>query len=138
MKALKHQGLSRDDLPYRAPLQPFGSWFALIATAIVTLFKGRARTHQYIQSALTNNMDTGFDTFIPFTKDTFVTSYIGLPTFVLFWGGYKLWFRTKVIPISEIDLVSGKRVIDEEEERYLHMQELKGPRTRWQKIWDAL
>jgi len=81
---------------------------------------------------------TGFDTFMPFTKDTFVTSYIALPAFVLFWGGYKLWYRTSVIPLAEIDLVSGKRVIDEDEERYLKMQEAKGPQTRWQKIWDAL
>lgn len=40
MKALKAQGMSRDDLPYKAPFQPWGSWFALVATAIITLFKG--------------------------------------------------------------------------------------------------
>ncbi|KAG6832374.1 hypothetical protein H0H92_002642 [Tricholoma furcatifolium] len=54
MKALKVHGLDRQNLPYKAPLQPWGSWFALIATAIITVFKG-------------------FDTFIPFTVDTFVT-----------------------------------------------------------------
>lgn len=54
MRALKAQGISRDDLPYKAPFQPYGSWFALISAAIITLFKG-------------------FDTFIPFTKATFVT-----------------------------------------------------------------
>lgn len=40
MKALKAQGISRDSLPYKAPFQPYGSWFALIATGIITLFKG--------------------------------------------------------------------------------------------------
>lgn len=54
MRALKAHGMSRDDLPYKAPFQPWGSWFALIATGIITIFKG-------------------YDTFIPFTKDTFVT-----------------------------------------------------------------
>ena len=119
MKALEFNGISRDSLPYKAPLQPFGSWFALIATAIVTIFKG-------------------FDTFIPFTTDTFITSYIALPAFVLFWAGYKLWFRTKVIPIERVDLVTGKREIDEEEERFNQLEALKGPRTRWQKLWDSL
>jgi yeast amino acid transporter len=57
MKALKVHGMSRDDLPYKAPFQPFGSWFALISTGIITLFKG-------------------FDTFIPFTKDKFITYVI--------------------------------------------------------------
>ncbi|OBZ75307.1 hypothetical protein A0H81_04423 [Grifola frondosa] len=51
MGAIKAQGMSRDDLPYKAPFQPFGSWFALISTTIIMIFKG-------------------FDTFIPFTQDT--------------------------------------------------------------------
>ncbi|EMD38505.1 hypothetical protein CERSUDRAFT_113683 [Gelatoporia subvermispora B] len=119
MNAVKTQGLSRDSLPYKAPLQPFGSWFALISTAIITLFKG-------------------FDTFIPFTKDTFVTSYIALPAFVLFWGGYKLYYRSRVIPLDDVDLVTGKKEIDEEEERFNHKQALLGPRGRWQTIWDSL
>lgn len=119
MAALKKQGFSRDDLPYKAPFQPYGSWFALISTGIITLFKG-------------------FDTFIPFTTDTFVTSYIALPTFVAFWAGYKFWFKTKLIPLDKVDLISGKREIDEEEKKFLAEQEALGPRSRWQKIFDSL
>ena len=78
------------------------------------------------------------DTFLPFTKATFVTSYIVLPVFALFWGGYKLVYRTRVIPVDKVDLITGKREIDEEEERFNREQELKGPRTRWQRIWDTL
>ena len=119
MRALRYNGISRDSLPYKAPLQPFGSWFAIVSTAIITIFKG-------------------FDTFLPFTKDTFVTSYIGLPTFVLFWGFYKIWHKTKVIPIEKVDLITGKREIDEEEERFNHAEALKGPKTGLQRIWDFL
>ncbi|KAI0831198.1 dicarbixylic amino acid permease [Trametes gibbosa] len=119
MKALKAQGMSRDDLPYKAPFQPWGSWVALVATAIITIFKG-------------------FDTFIPFTKDTFVTAYIGLPVFVVFYVGYKLYYRTSLIPSEKVDLITGKREIDEEEERFNREQEARGPRTRWQKLWENL
>ncbi|KAI0646950.1 dicarbixylic amino acid permease [Trametes meyenii] len=119
MKALKAQGMSRNDLPYKAPFQPFGSWFALIATGIITIFKG-------------------FDTFIPFTKDTFVTSYIGIPAFALFYGGYKIYYRSTLIPSDKVDLVTGKREIDEEEERFNKEQEARGPRSRWQRIWEDL
>ncbi|KAI0670483.1 dicarbixylic amino acid permease [Trametes maxima] len=119
MKALKAQGMCRDDLPYKAPFQPYGSWFALIATGIITLFKG-------------------FDTFIPFTKDTFVTSYIGIPAFLLFYGMYKIYYRSKLIPSDKVDLVTGKREIDEEEERFNKEQEARGPRSRWQRIWEDL
>jgi len=119
MKVLKAKGISRDTLPYKAPLQPFGSWFALIATGIVTFFKG-------------------YDTFMPFTTDKFITSYIGIPVFLILWIGYKLYFRTKVIPLNDVDILTGKREIDEEEEAYLRSQEEKGPRTWKQKFWDAL
>ncbi|VDC06581.1 unnamed protein product [Peniophora sp. CBMAI 1063] len=119
MKALKVQGISRDTLPYKAPWQPYGSWFALVSTAIITLFKG-------------------FDTFMPFVTGTFVTAYIGLPTFVVFWAGYKLFYRTKVIPSEQVDLITGLRDIDEEEQRFIQEQEAKGPRSFWKRLWDDM
>lgn len=119
MKALEVQSIPRSNLPYRAPFQPYGSYFALVVTGIITFFKG-------------------FDTFMPWNHKTFITSYIGAPVFFGLWLGYKLFYRTRVIPPAEVDLVSGKRQIDEEEERYLAKQEAKGPRTTWQKIWDSL
>jgi amino acid transporter len=119
MKALKVQGLSRDELPYKAPFQPWGSYFALITTGIITFFKG-------------------YDAFIPFKSDTFVTSYIAIPIFFVLWAGYKLYFKTEIIPLMQVDLISGKREIDEEEEQFLLEQAKLGPRTRWQRIWDSL
>ena len=119
MKALKVQGYSRDDLPYKAPFQPWGAYFALTTTGIITFFKG-------------------YDTFIPFKTDTFVTAYVAVPTFFFLWAGYKLIFKTKMIPLEQVDLISGKREIDEEEERFLAEQAKLGPRTRWQQIWDSL
>jgi yeast amino acid transporter len=52
MQALKAQGISRDELPYKAPYQPYGNYFALISTGIIAFFKG-------------------FDTFIPWNKSQF-------------------------------------------------------------------
>ncbi|KAF8654054.1 hypothetical protein AX16_003589 [Volvariella volvacea WC 439] len=119
MKALKVQGMSRDNLPYKAPFQPWGNWFALISTGIITFFKG-------------------FDTFLPWRVDNFITSYIGIVSFVVMWVGYKLYYKTRVIKPENIDLVTGVREIDEEEAKYLAEQAAKGPRTRWQRIWDSL
>lgn len=89
------------------------------ATAIITLFKG-------------------FDTFIPFTKDTFVTSYIALPVFVIMYVGYKLYYKTKRIPAEHVDLVTGLASIDEEEQNFLKEQEAKGPQSTRQRLWDSL
>lgn len=137
MKALTAHGMTRDDLPYKAPFQPWGSWFALVATGIITLFKG-------------------FDTFIPFKVDTFITyvktmhalipcssvsifrSYIGVPIFFILWLGYKIMYRTREIPSKEVDLVTGMRQIDEEEERFLKHQASFGPQSTLGKLWDSL
>ncbi|KAG5727647.1 Dicarboxylic amino acid permease [Termitomyces sp. T112] len=119
MKALKAHGLTRENLPYKAPFQPWGSWFALIATAIITFFKG-------------------FDTFLPFTVDAFITSYIIVPIFFALWLGYKLYHRTKLISSEDVDLVTGKQQIDEEEEKFIAEQEALGPRSTLRKFWDSL
>ena len=119
MQALKAQGRSRDDLPYKAPFQPWGSYFALVTTGIITFFKG-------------------YDTFIPFKADTFVTAYIAIPTFFALWAGYKFYYKTRIIPLDQVDLDSGKREIDEEEEQFLAEQAKLGPRNWWQRTWDSL
>jgi len=119
MKALSAQGMSRDDLPYKAPFQPWGSWFAFGSTLLITVFKG-------------------FDTFMPWNAANFVTSYIAVPIFFLLWAGYKLVYRTKVIASEKVDLVTGLRAIDEEEAKFIAEEEAKGPQTRLGKIWDSL
>lgn len=120
MQALKAQGISRDSLPYKGPYQPLGSWFVLVSTGIILLFKG-------------------FDTFLPFTPGLFITSYLPVPLFFIFWLGYKLRYRTRVIPSSKVDLITGKREIDEEEERFILREKAReGTMSRWQKLADVL
>jgi amino acid transporter len=59
MRGMKAQGISRDTLPFKAPLQPYLSYIALGFTVVLSLIKG-------------------FDAFInPFDYKTFITNYIG-------------------------------------------------------------
>jgi yeast amino acid transporter len=60
MKALKVQGISRDSLPYKAPFQPWGNWFAFVSTIVITFFKG-------------------FDTFLPWNTANFITLVTFIP-----------------------------------------------------------
>ncbi|PWN52876.1 putative general amino acid permease [Violaceomyces palustris] len=96
--ALDAQGYDVSTLPYRAKLQPYGSWFSIATCSIIILF-------------------SGWSTFLngDFTATSFVTSYIGIPLFFIPLVGWKLWHKTKMIPLSEIDLDSGK--LDPSEER---------------------
>ncbi len=75
---------------------------------------------------------------MPFKVDTFITAYIAVPAFVVFYFGYKVYYRTSLIPSDKVDLITGKREIDEEEDRFNKEQEMRGPRTKLQRIWDSL
>lgn len=37
---MKVQGIARSQMPYHNRLQPYGSWFALVMTVVITFFNG--------------------------------------------------------------------------------------------------
>jgi len=39
---MRAQGISRSEMPYRGPLQPYGAWFALGLTILITFFNGKS------------------------------------------------------------------------------------------------
>ena len=65
-------------------------------------------------------------------------AYIGIPVFFLCAGFWKWKEDCHTVPYATMDLISGKREIDEEEDAYLEAQKLLGPRLRWVLVWDAL
>lgn len=97
-RALKAQGIDKKSLAYYAPFQPWGPMLALVLCVIIAFIKN-------------------FTVFINgFNYKTFITGYIGLPVYVIFYFGYKLWFKTKIRDPAEVDLVTLKHYIDDEEE----------------------
>ncbi|BFZ62076.1 amino acid transporter [Saitoella coloradoensis] len=109
MKAVTAQGLDRHrDLPYAAPFAPYSTWAALIFCCLICIFKG-------------------FDTIAGgFNKTSFITSYIGIPVFLIFLFGYKIAMKSKRVRAEEADLVSGKAEIDQDEQDFLDEQEAAG------------
>lgn len=88
--ALKKQGRSLDELPYRAWLYPYGSYFALAANIFLALVQG-------------------WTTLSPFTAGDFVDDYILIPIFIILYVGYKVIFKSKYQRLSDIDLDFGRR-----------------------------
>ena len=43
-----------------------------------------------------------------------------------------------LIDLADVDLVTGLRAIDEEEERYILEEAAKGPRSRLKRLWDSM
>jgi amino acid transporter len=91
MKALSLQGIPRTSLPYVAPLQPYLSWYGLLFSSLIIV-------------------TSGFEVFIEWDTSKFFTNYISLILFLAMVIGHKLVFRTKTVPLKEMDLVTGSEI----------------------------
>ncbi|SCV73725.1 BQ2448_6155 [Microbotryum intermedium] len=112
-KAMKAQGISRDTLVYKAPLQPFFAYYALIFSSIILFFNGwEVFVH----------IDGHFD------RATFITSYFPIFFFPVLYFGYRYTKGGPLVPYGESDLISGSRPDEEEEEE-------KKPKNFIMKIW---
>jgi amino acid transporter len=95
-KALVYNNLL-DTLPFKTPFQPYFVWFTLFIVTILTL---------------TN----GFQVFFPsqWSVSSFLAAYITIPIFLVLYMGHKILYRTRfLIPVHEIDVISGKKEMDE-------------------------
>ncbi len=91
LRAMRAQGICREVMPYRNILLPWGAYVALFITALVILFNG-------------------FSAFMPtFQVDKFLTSYIGIPVFIINVLWWKVFKGTKRVRPEEVDLVTGRR-----------------------------
>ncbi|KAJ1549078.1 hypothetical protein HK405_010152 [Cladochytrium tenue] len=93
MRALSARGTPRSSLPYRAPWQPWFSWFGLLFNVLIIITQG-------------------FTTFIPWNATNFVAAYISVFLFVALYLGHKLVFRTSFVKPEEADLDTGRREVD--------------------------
>ncbi|KAK7935059.1 hypothetical protein PG985_000554 [Apiospora marii] len=90
MKALAAKGTSRSILPYRAPLQPYLTWFGLFFCVLILI---------------TN----GFTAFInEWSTSDFFAAYVSLILFVVLFVGHKLIKRTKPVKLADVDIMSGR------------------------------
>ncbi|KAL1988636.1 hypothetical protein VTN96DRAFT_8336 [Rasamsonia emersonii] len=82
--AMKKQGISRDDLPWKAPLQPYAAWTSFISI-IILLLTG------------------GYTTFIHghWDTETFISAYLDIVIVLALYFGYKIANNTLIVPLSE-------------------------------------
>lgn len=114
MAAMKYNNLW-DSRPYKTPLQPYASYFMIGLIGLLTI---------------TN----GFQTFMahPFVAADFIAAYITIPLVLALYVGHKLWFRTRfMIPVHEIDVITGVKEMDELEQ----MEEERVASNWLQKAW---
>ncbi|KAK1623665.1 dicarboxylic amino acid permease [Colletotrichum phormii] len=98
-RGMRAQGTPRSLMPYRGPLQPYGSYFALFVTILVVTFNG-------------------YNAFIPkFTVSTFMTSYIGVAIYLVNIFSYKAYAKTRRVELHSMDLVTNR--LEDDGSKYL-------------------
>lgn len=97
-QAWTRQGNSLEDLPFKAFLAPYGTWFAFILNVILAFFQGYT---QFLS---------------PRKAADIIVAYIVLPVALALYLGWKLFHRTKIVSLEEMDLVSGRRVLEDFED----------------------
>ncbi|EGG10318.1 uncharacterized protein MELLADRAFT_34045 [Melampsora larici-populina 98AG31] len=118
-KGLKVQGYDRDSLPYKAPFQPYLTYYTLTVLTLVIMLNG-------------------FEVFIPGNWSTgeFVVAYITLPMFLIGYIVWKLIKKTELVRAECMDLVSGQKdFLDADEVEVLEKPEVTKP---WGKLMDVV
>ncbi|KIK64294.1 hypothetical protein GYMLUDRAFT_56839 [Collybiopsis luxurians FD-317 M1] len=85
--AMKQQGISRDELPWKSPFQPYLTWMSLIAFTIILLFNGYS-------TFMKGHWDT----------ETFISSYFNIVFVFGLYFGYKFVKKTKLVPLDEMPI----------------------------------
>ncbi|KAI5307865.1 hypothetical protein KEM55_007196, partial [Ascosphaera atra] len=121
VKARRAQGVPEESLAYKAPFGIAGSYFALFFCVLI---------------ALTKN----YDVFVhvngrSFDATNFVLGYIGIPIFLISWGGYRFLYKCKTVRLEEADIWTGKAEIDREEEEFLAEQAAKKAANGGKENW---
>ncbi|KAJ8662868.1 hypothetical protein O0I10_001044 [Lichtheimia ornata] len=87
-RALKVQNMDLAILPMTAPLHPFGDLFTMFASVVCALI-------------------TGYSYFVPADPVGLVGNYAGLVLCVVGFIVTKLYTRSKMVPLKDVDLVTG-------------------------------
>ncbi|GAA5833915.1 hypothetical protein JCM3766R1_002468 [Sporobolomyces carnicolor] len=128
-RARRAQGIPRSALPYQGRFLPYLAWYGFITSWIIALV-------------------SGFSVFLKgnWSVSNFFAAYISVAIYIALYLGWKLWHKTKLIPLVDIDLDSGRGAILadgallslEEEKRKADELAQRGLNSPWQRFLDWL
>jgi yeast amino acid transporter len=91
-QGLAYHRIDRDSLPYKAPFQPYASYFGIFCISIIIVFNG-------------------FQVFLSksWNAHNFVAAYIGLPIFFAFYLFWKVFTRPVFVRVRDMDFTTGRQ-----------------------------
>ena len=94
MRACKAQSIARGTLPYKAPFQPWFTWYGAGFNTVIIITQG-------------------YESFVRWSPSSFFTSYISLIIFVVLYIGHKTCTRCRFVESTDADLLTGRKEVDE-------------------------
>ncbi|MBW0469962.1 hypothetical protein O181_009677 [Austropuccinia psidii MF-1] len=95
LAGLKYHGIDRNSLDYKAPYQPWLSYFGIFMISLIIFFNG-------FKVFLVNSWSTS----------KFISAYITLPIFIVFFISWKFYHKTKFVRVRDMDFETGRREFD--------------------------
>lgn len=126
VRACNAQGFDRTRLPYKVPYGTSRAYAGIALGCIVMIF-------------------LGWDAFVPWDTQNFVTSYFGIPFAIIVYFAYKYVMGTKIVDPATADIYSGKLEIDLEckhwedggfaENEKKRLAKMNFGRRAWEMLW---
>ncbi|KAH7036198.1 lysine-specific permease [Linnemannia elongata] len=118
--AFKAQGRSVKDLPYVAPFFPYSCYLSILLALMILFMQG--------YQAVTAD---------PFSAEGVVAVFVGAPVFFLSIIIWKIYHKTKIIPLLEVDLDTGRPTILQGTSHHVEVKEGEDQEEKlpiWKKI----
>jgi lysine-specific permease len=96
-KAYITQGYDEKCLPYRSPFFPYGQYLAIFMGLLVLIGEG--------YSTIKNSGDDYIQ---------IIAVYVGVPFYILLYVVYKVYKKSRVVPLEECDLDTGVATFDDD------------------------
>ncbi|KAJ4207084.1 histidine permease [Fusarium solani] len=100
-KAWAYTSHTLEQLPFRSHVGVVGAWFAFAGYVLVLISQ--------IWIAVSPVHEPDMDTSAPALVQNFFLKVMALPIILLFYGLHKLWYRTKIVRVDEMDVETGRR-----------------------------
>lgn len=109
---------SLEQLPFRSNVGIWGSWLGCIGYALVLI----SQIWVAVSPIPTADQDTSTAGMV----QTFFLKVMAIPIILIFYSFHKIWFRTRIVRVDEMDVETGRRYfrvhISSEEEREERMK----------------
>lgn len=124
--AWKHNGHTLSELPFKSQPGIIGSWIGFLFNSLVFVAQfWTGFSPEGYASMTTNELVINF-----------FEVYLAAPIIIISYIGYKLWFKTKFVRVSEIDISTGIRDTGDDLQALKDMDRAENEaRPRWKRIY---